>query len=126
MIFFDKNKLLRHSKGRADKVLDILRYITCRPIPEKGKLIRLLKYRSINWSGESFLLYPERLLDNAWKYSNRELLQYIFVAARRNYADYKLEGKKTVETYKINTKAIENNRLLSITGDEIHLKYEET
>jgi hypothetical protein len=52
-------------------------------------------------------------------------MQYIFVSARRKYADYKLFGKTTLDTINVNTKVLVENKLWTITGDEIHFKYEE-
>ena len=58
--------------------------------------------------------------------SEKEILQYILLAARRDYTEYKLFHKKTLQAEYVNVKAIENNRLLTITGNKIYFKFEET
>ena len=84
-----------------------------------------LIYSRINWSGESFLINPIKLIEKSSQYSELEFLQYVFVAGRRKYAEYKLFSKKTLDAGSVNTKAIANNRLLSLTGNDIHFKYED-
>jgi hypothetical protein len=125
MIFFNVKKIHEHGQLHADQVKSIIEYITYRPIPSSRGDFRRLKYQSIDWFGESFLINPEPLLDHWHEWKERELLQYIFVAARRRYTDYKVWGVKTKDTINVNTKVLENNRLLTITGNEIHFKYEE-
>jgi len=123
MIFFNRDKMTRANS--SEELSHILYYITYRPVPQRPYLIRWLRYQTIDWSGESFLLNPEELLDNWHKFGEKELMQYVFVAARRKYTDYKLFGITTLETDNVNTEVLENNRLLTITGNKIYFKYEE-
>ena len=131
MIFFSSDKLKKYSvcspgiEDPAEEFKHILYYITYKPMPTSPYLIRWLRYQTIDWTGESFLLNPEQLLDNWHLYKKKELMQYVFVAARRKYADYKLFGITTIDTINVNTEVLRNNRLLTITGDKIYFKYEE-
>lgn len=125
MILYDKDKLLKYGNDHCLQVIDILSYITYKPLPKSRRDIKTLKYQSINWRGESFLVRPEGLINNWWRYSDKEVLQYVLAASRRRITDYFIYGKITLDTIEVNTKPLENNRLLSITGDEIHFKFEE-
>ena len=126
MILFDKTKLLKFSKGSTSNMIDILWHITYNPLPKSRGDIKRLKYCSIDWSGSSYLLNPETFLDKHWRYSEKELLQYVLLAAKRDYAEYKLFRTKTLQAEYVNVKAIESNRLLTITGNKIYFKFEET
>lgn len=126
MILFDKSKLLKFSGGSTENMIGILWYITYRPTPKSRRDVKQLKYQSIDWFGSSYLLNPEEFLDKHWRYSEKELLQYVLLAAKRDYAEYKLFRTKTLQAEYVNVKAIENNRLLTITGNKIYFKFEET
>jgi hypothetical protein len=125
MILFDKSKLIRFSGGSTVAMIDILRYITYRPIPKSKGDVKCLKYQTINWFGDSFLLNPEAFLDKQWKYTRKEVAQYILLAAKRSYPDYALFRTKTLPIHLVNVKAIENNRLLKIKNEEIYFSFEE-
>jgi hypothetical protein len=124
MILFDKSKLMKFSRGSARTMVNILEYITYRPIPKSRGDIKRLKYQSIDWSGDSYLLNPESLLRSHKWYSIKETAQYILLAAKRSYPDYALFKTKTLPVQIVNTKAIESNRLLVIKNEEIHFLFE--
>lgn len=125
MILFDKSKLIKFSGGKYNNMIDILAHITYRFPPKSPGDVRRLKYQTISWGGDSFLLNPEKLLDNHFRYRKKEVMQYILVAAKRSYPEYKLFRKKTLSAHLLNADALVDNRLLTITGNEIHLKFEE-
>lgn len=54
------------------------------------KILQLFKENKSNIRGDSFLLKPEKLL-NAIA-TNQQKVEYIYLAAYRNYADYVLLG----------------------------------
>lgn len=124
MILFDKAKLFRHSKKSYKELVRILSYITYKEIPSSRGDIKRLKYGTIAWGGDSFLLNPEQLLQEHWKYSHKEVVQYILLAAKRRYVEYKLFKTKTLPAYTVNIKAIEDNRLVTVENDEIYFKFE--
>lgn len=124
MIFFSLDKV-KKSAETAEEIKHRLYYITYKPIPSGLNTIRWLRYQTTNWFGDSFLLNPEGLIDEWHHYSDKEVLQYIFVAARRRYVDYKLFGITTLNNINVNTKVLEKNRLLNITDSKIYFKYEE-
>lgn len=125
MILFDKSKLMKFSSGKVNKLMDILYYVTYRPLPESSRDASRLKYQSIHWKGDSYLLNPEDFIDQHHRYTKKEVLQYFLVASKRSLPDYLLFGTKTLSMHSVNINAIKNNRLLTVTDEKIFLKFEE-
>lgn len=57
---------------------------------DSSKILSLLKENKSNIRGDSFLLKPEKLLTAITSDTNK--VEYIYLAAFRNYADYILLG----------------------------------
>jgi hypothetical protein len=86
-----------------------------------------LKYFLADFNGNSFMLNPLDLLDNARSWRPIEVAQYIALASYRNYANYEVNKIVTLDVLHspISVSKIENNRLLKIVDDKIHFYYEE-
>ena len=126
MILFEWDKVLRHSKYKNAEIVFIIWYITYKPIARYATDYRVLRYREIDWRGNSFIKNPELLLKNEKKYTKVELGQYIALAARRNYAEYKTTGNLGLSVLMVDDlEPLRKNRLLTITGTEVLFKYEE-
>lgn len=127
MILYNWKKIYKKSKGNPKKILLIVKYITYRPLPNNKDDIVFQLY-GINWSGNSFLLRPEKIFENIRDYSHKELAEYVGLASFRSYAEYKVNKKTTIDLLhcpvKIDT--INNNRLLTIENDVVHFKWEDT
>lgn len=86
------------------------------------------KYKpaSKSLAGHSFILNPDRLFSD----KNTDILfklQYVKLAARRDFALYKFHGYKGIQlSYypDINIEAAKQNPLLIVTKTEINFKYE--
>ena len=93
----------------------------------RNKYDYIYKYSKLNFSGTSFLLHPEFVLYNSYKYTPRELCVYYALASLRNYSDYLVSGKTTLDPLHcpVDLETIKNNRLLIVLEDEITLIYEE-
>lgn len=96
-----------------------------RSIPKNSKSV----YKPIKKSlaGSSFLLNPESFFDDKTT-DVRYLVQYLRLAARRDYSLYKSHRIKYLDlTYfsDLNLDALESNPLLEITNKQIKFKYEE-
>lgn len=80
-----------------------------------------------DWSGDSFLVHPEKILSNRSKFKDSELAEYVALASFRSYANYKVTGKKTLPILMspVNHNVINNNRLLTLHGEEIFFCWEE-
>lgn len=77
-------------------------------------------------SGSSFLLNPRDLFkDRSVDYSCKA--QYIRLAGRRNFADYKSYSQVSLDTSyfpDLDIKALQYNPLLTLNNNHIHFKYE--
>ena len=126
MFLFNWKKIFNEAEGSSVKCVQILDMMVYKKVPYNS-YDPIYKYRNKSFSGDSFLLQPEILLENGFRYSPREIAIYVGVASRRKLADYLAFGEKTLSIHhapQVN-KLIEDNRLLYIEGSKIHFVYEE-
>jgi hypothetical protein len=86
------------------------------------------KYAIKDFKGDSFLLHPDVLIYNAYKYSYRDLSIYLALASLRNYGEYKASSKTTLELIKSPVhphEFLDDQTLLPIEGNYIKFPYEE-
>ena len=88
---------------------------------------KIYKYSDVDFNGDSFLIHPDVLLFNSYKYSYRDVCIYVALASRRPYAEYKVSGKRTLDMLHLPEEPIimEDYSLLYIEDEEIHFVYEE-
>jgi len=109
-IFFSWQAITKHANNDVYKIY---------------KIFKTREYKK--FPGYSFLLRPDSLLAEHDLYTI-EIVQYIYLAARRNYFDAKFLHNSRLPTYFVqaeNLDKIKQNRLLDIVGSEIIFKYEE-
>ena len=126
MLLFDWTKIYDVAQGNIFTCNQIMEMIITNRIP-KNKLDPLYKYSRINLSGRNFLLHPDILLFNAYKYEQREIAIYYALAAIRPIAEYKALGKTRLDLGKVpvEIEQIIDNRLLQIENNEVIFLYEE-
>lgn len=127
MIRFNWRKIYRVSGGSSRRILLILQSMISNKMPV-DRYDPVYKYKYQDFSGHSFLLNPEPILTYRFKYTDKELAEYIGLAGFRNYGDYKAFGKKTLDLVHspLNKDAILTNRLLHIDEqNNIHFIYED-
>jgi len=119
-LFFNLDKLEKASNNNPVKFVQLLKDFHNKKLPKN-------KYtKQVSLTGISFLLHPDKLLTT--NIDIMYIVQYIKLAARRDYALYKQYGSKTlILSYypDINLVNIKTNPLLKITETEIHFLYEE-
>lgn len=112
--FFDWNKVKRKAKNDPYKVLAIFEGFAKQGVPPE-------------LAGNSFILNVAGLFSAAG-YAN-ERLDYIILAALRNYFDYEYQGNSSlwlpIATTVVDTVKISKNRLLQINDDFVEFKLEE-
>jgi len=126
MVLFSWKKIYRKANGNAKTILHILHYVTYHRIPNNIQDV-VYNWYGIDWSGENFLVNPEAIFTlSAKEYGYKEVAEYVGLASRRNYAEYKATGKITLDLIKspIDKDALDNNRLLRIEGNQIHFLLE--
>lgn len=128
MVTYEWLKIFKQSQGSPSIILDILTYIVERPIPKDDYDIITKRMSKIDWSGDSFLLNPQAVIDNRHFFKEKELAEYVGLASFRNLAEYKTTGRKTlpVKECPVKLESIKDNRLLSIVNNQIYFKWEET
>lgn len=127
MIFFDWIKLYRESEGIPHKVLDIIAYLTFKPLAENKYDTRILRMSSINWVGTSYLINPKKVLTSRGKASDEKLAEYVALASFRNYNQYRVTKQATLSIYEcpVSLDSLQNNKLLTIQNDQIYFCWEE-
>jgi hypothetical protein len=123
-LFFNLQTLEQQSNGDIGKFMAMLEYHYSKRLPYKYSKYKPSK---ISLAGNCFILNPELLfadksVDILFK------IQYIKLAARRDYNLYKQYNYRALQTSfypDINFELIKNNPLLTITKTEILFKYEE-
>jgi len=122
-IFFDLTKLEEQSCNASDKFMSMLEFHYSKQLPTK---YRRLQPSKVSLHGNSFLINPLDL----FKDKSTDILfklQYVKLAARRDYNLYKQYGYKSLQTSffpDLNIGAIRHNPLLTITPTEVQFKYE--
>jgi hypothetical protein len=128
MILYNWTVILSHGSHSAKRIISIIDYITFRPIPWEQE-DPAWKFQTINWSGSSFLLRPKELIRSGYsgKYSKKEMAQYVWLASLRNYPEFKITGKLSLDLLACLGKEdiINNNSLLQLVDDQVYFKFEE-
>jgi hypothetical protein len=126
MLYYSWKKILRHSGGSSKRILTILKSMTQTSLP-RNKYDPVFQYYYTDFSGSSFLVNPNYLLIDRYKWKDKELADYIGLASFRNTGEYLATGKLTLDLSHspLGEDALNNNRLLRIDRDEIHFLYED-
>ena len=122
-MFFNLQKLEEASCDDPNTFMIMLWYHYTKRLPKNTKH---LKFTQVNLQGNSFLLNPAPIFEDI----STDILykiQYIKLAARRDYLLYKQYGYKGLQTSffpDLAVDAIKHNPLLDIKPTEILFKYE--
>jgi len=127
MITYNWLKVYQLSNGNPSNILDIIAYLTFRPLP-KNNYDPIKKYATINWAGDSFLLNSSAVIYNRSKCEDKELAEYVALASFRSLAEYSATKRTTLSILEcpITLESVNKNKLLSIAGDNIYFAWEET
>lgn len=126
MLLYDWKKIFITTQGDPVEIIRVLKMMVENKVPKNTK-DPIFFYSQINFKGQCFLVHPERLLYNGYKYSHKDIAAYVAVASLRPLADYHAYGKVTLDTLHAPEdilQYIETNSLLSIEDGEIHFLYE--
>ena len=131
MFLFDWQKICIHAEGKVVNTVRIFRMLVEKQVP-KNKWDKIYKYSQKDFSGESFMLHPDILLHHSYKYTYREIAQYIALCSLRSHAEYEATKQVTLDAILAPGDGanpflvLETNRLLTLDEDEqIHFLYEE-
>lgn len=125
-LFFNLELLEKETKGDLRyMVVALHRWFNKELVPKSARQ----KYKPLSKSlhGSSFLINPKAFFNDTttdiiWK------IQYLKLAAKRDYTLYKLYGLKWLDMSfmpDLNLTAIQSNPLIKIIDNKIYFKYEE-
>lgn len=126
VILYDWSKIYRISEGQPSRILAILGYLTYPSIPRRKK-DPFYKLSQTDWTGESYLLHPEKVVQARHKFSDVELAEYVALASFRSLAALKATNDSTLplELCPLNTDIVSNSRLLTVTNNKVYFCWEE-
>lgn len=128
MVKFNWKRVLRISEYKPKKIYEIFKFLVVKKdIPEKKYTLNH-RYYHVDFSGSSFLLYPETLLFYAYKHSYRDIALYLHLAAMRPWAHYEMFRKTTINVREIGLdldNLLEDKTLCPVDdAGNIHFLYE--
>lgn len=117
-LFYNWPKIKKHSNGNVQTIRTIYESMMETDRPALGRR----KYDSMDFSGDSFFLKPDWLL---WAFQNANQVHAancLFLASRRNYAEYLLTGDATLPIKYVNIpiEQLKLNSLIEIRDNNIH------
>lgn len=130
MILFDWHKIFIKTQGSPLGCYQIIKMITYNEVP-KNKYDPIYKFAGEAYIGDNFLVHPEFLIHNAYKYTMHEIGSYIAAASARDVSEYLVSKDTTLNLFKTDfadstIEILKTNRLLRIEDDTIvHFLYEE-
>ncbi len=126
MLRYSLRKLMRRA-GRSSQRIILAFRAHASSQPPKNIYDPLYPYYYKDYSGDSYMLNPHELILNEFRYTPKEVAQYIALASYRSYNTYILTGHTSLDLFHspMTEDAINNNRLLRIKDNRIHFYYEE-
>lgn len=123
-MFFNLDLLEKEAGDKPEKFLKLLE-LAYSGKPAKSRTISYVTIKNIA-KGFSWLLNPSPIFTS--EVDLRYRVQYVKLAARRDYTQYKLYGYKALDSSyfpELNLDSIKHNPLLKIAGKHILFKFEE-
>lgn len=128
-ILFSWRRIKLQAGRSVNKIVLILRALLMQHTGKLPNDLRdpLYKYYYKDYSGDSYILNLHELIEQYYKWSNKEIAEYVALAALRNYSDYLVLKQKYLDVIKspISIEKLNNNRLLLVKDNKIYFYYEE-
>jgi len=126
MLLYNWKKVFKDANGSVNDVVLIFKMLTNGLVP-RNKYDKLYKFYLKDYSGKSYILHPDVLLYNLYKYTNIEAAQYLALASLRPLAEYYASGEITLDLFHnpIDRSLFINNRLLRVEDETLHFLFEE-
>jgi len=127
MLLFDWSMIVKESNNDSYEIINIIHFLVYKPVPKNLYNFKLKKYREKNWLGQSFLLKPEKFLEEECRCNITDSRSSLELAAKRNYSDYKLykDSRLNIIHANISIEKLKRNPLLTLEGDYIIFKWEQ-
>jgi len=127
MLLYNWKRIFKTCNANPLEIIRVFKMLVTEETPF-NKYDPLYKYAGIDFSGGSFLVNPDVLLYQLYKYSYRDVCIYLSAASLRSYGEYKASGKLTLDELHLTFdpfKHLNNTRLLYKSESAIHFLYEE-
>ena len=127
MLLYNWNRIFKTCKANTFEIVQVFKMMVKKQLP-RNRYDTLYKYADIDFRGQSFLVHPDVLLYNSYKYSYRDICIYLALASLRSYGEYKVNGTITLDPLYIQEDPIlflNNNKLLYVENQQIHFLHEE-
>jgi len=129
MLLFNWKKIYDAAGGSSTEAFRIFEMLTKNKIPN-NRYDKIYKYRNTDFSGRSFLLHPDVLLFNSFRYSHREIAVYLSMASLRKLPHWIATKDTTLDLLHVPDEdvvleSIYESRLLYIEDRKLHFVYEE-
>ena len=128
MFLFSWKKIYKNSGGSVDAIYLIFKMLVRGEVP-KNKYDPIYKYYNKDYTGQSFIKDPEDLLENAFKYKKKEVVEYLALASYRSYTDYIMYGTITLDVINspLPLHKLKQNRLLYLNpSNQIEFRFEKS
>lgn len=129
MLLYDWGKIFTTAEGNPRTCLQIVKMMTYKEVP-KNRYDPIYRFAEKDFSGSSFLVHPDLLVYNAYRYYSRDVAIYLAMASLRSFAEYRITGATTVDIINCPLNPFEHledpqSRLFYIEDDKLHFLYEE-
>jgi len=129
MLLFNWKKIYDAAGGSSTEAFRIFEMLTKNKIPN-NRYDKIYKYRNTDFSGRSFLIHPDVLLFNSFRYSHREIAVYLSMASLRKLPHWIATKDTTLDLLHVPDEdvvleSIYESRLLYIEDRKLHFVYEE-
>jgi len=126
LFLYSWNKVYDTAEGNISRCNMIMEMLIKKQIPD-NKYDPIYSYSQLNFKGTSFLLHPDVLLFNSYKYSTVDISVYYALASLRSLPEYVVSQKTTLDLLHLPValETITQNRLLILEKGNIHFLYEE-
>ena len=116
MLFFDWTKVYDSANGSISHCNMIMEMIIKKSLP-KNRFDPLYKYSNINFIGRNFLIHPDMLLFNAYKYGQRDLAESTAGSIDIDGNDYHI--REALSNYKPRVIIMEYNGCFNSTSEYV-------
>lgn len=130
MFLYNWKNIYNYTDGRVGDIVTIFSMLYWKSVPRNkfDPIFRFYPYKN-QFIGNSFLLHPDVLAHNPLRASDREIAEYLALAALRPLADYFVSGTTTLDLFEVplDLNTLKNNRLLRIDyeNNKLVFVYEE-
>ena len=127
MLLYDWKMIFTIANGEPTSIFIIFEMLVKNSIP-RNKYDPIYKFYELNFTGECFLVHPDVLLYNAFRYSRRDISIYLAFASMRSLGEYFASGNITLDLLEMPLdpfQHLEDDRLLYIEDEKLHFLYEE-